>query len=252
MATVDIVVVGQSNALGQTNTRVNTTTAAQGAVLAWYENALGVGTDVTLKRIPWSPLDSRYKTYEYTGSRQFTGVPEAITHQLSVSYSHSVRLFTFAVGASRYYDHWADSWTTGYGFTEQAQHGLAQALASRKYPGTPSRRIIVSIHGESDAADATAAAAYDTSLGAVVTALRNTLSNANTHAVIVQLHSSCSSANTATVRTKQSDWVAAQGASKATLIDGSTYTLHSDNLHYTEAGAQNLGYGIADIIHGLL
>lgn len=249
MSSVDIFFVGQSNVF-QTDTRTAAgSLLVQADVPAWTAIQIGVGTDLDLKVTPWSSLDSRYMTYSYSGSRQWCAAPEACVRRLVDTYGHSPRLFRYGVGASRFSDHWTSS---GYYFTAICQSQIAAALASTKYAGAPSRRIIVLIHGESDGVFLADANVYDTSMGTVVTALRTTLGDANTHVIVTQLPTWCSVPQLATVRTKQSDYVTAQGGSKATLLSRSSYADSGDHLHHSQAGAKDFGEAIADTINGLL
>lgn len=252
MSTVDIVVAGQSNCF-QTDTRTAAANLIQQPdVPAWYAMQLGVGTDLRLRVIPWQGIDCRYRSVVYNSSRQWVGTPEAMVRRLVDTYGHRPRLIHYAVGASRFADQWPDA---ALRFTAQAQQQIQEALASSLYPGTPARRFIVIIHGESDAQALVNANAYDTYLGTVVTALRTTLGDANTHTVVVQLSTNQNVGGTneiATVRTKQAAWVTAQGGSKATLIDSTPYAISADNIHRSQAGAKALGDAIADVIAPLI
>jgi hypothetical protein len=252
VSTVDLFFLGQSNVF-QTDTRDGPANILQqGDVPAWIAIQLGVGTDLRLKATPWQPLDARYQTLSYNSSRKWCGVPEFCVRRLVDTYAHAPRLIKYAVGASRFQDQWPDG---GHKLTTICKAQIAASLASTKYAGTPSRRIIVVIHGESDAQVTASANAYETSLDTVVSAIRTTLGDADTHAIIVQLNSNAvvgGDGAVATVRTAQAAWVTAQGGTKATLLDSSAYALSADSIHYSQSGAQGLGEGLADTIDGLL
>lgn len=249
MSTVDLFVVGQSNVF-QTDTRTGPANVLQQPdVPAWTLMQIGVGTDLRLRAVPWSPLDCRYLSLDYSASRQWCGAPAFAVRRLVDVHGHSPRLFFHGVGASRFFDHWptAGAWS----LTSICQSHIAAALASTKYPGAPSRRVIVTIHGESDGQNITAKAAYETSLGTVVSALRTTLGDANTHVIVVQLSTLAAITYVTDIRTAQAAYVTAQGAN-ATLIDPSSCALSGDSIHYSQAGASALGDLIADAVDALL
>lgn len=249
MSTVDLFVIGQSNVF-QTDTRTGPAgTLQQADVPAWYVMQIGVGTDVRLKATPWQPLDRRYAALSYNASRQWCGAPEFAVRSLVDTHGHSPRLFVHGVGASTFAAHWptAGAW----GLTALCQNQIAAALASTKYAGTPARRVIVTIHGESDGQVEAQSLVYETSLGTVVTALRTTLSDATCHVVVVQLSTLQSITYVTNIRAAQAAYVTAQGAN-ATLIDPSACALSGDSLHYSQAGAAALGLLIATAVDALL
>jgi hypothetical protein len=252
MSTIDLIVLGQSNCF-QTDTRTGPAgTLSQPDVPTFDVVLLGVGTDMAPKARGWQPLDSRYASFTYAASRQWCGIPEFMVRRLVDVYAHSPRLFRFACGASSIY---AD-WPTTYLLTSRAQKYLAAALASKRYAGTPSRRIIVTIQGESDTLTDAAADAYEASFGTWMTAIRTTLGDADTHVLCMQLNTNQSigvANGISRVRTAAATWCTGQGPTKATAYDPSALNgISADSIHYSQAGALAQGNALADLVDGLL
>lgn len=249
MSTVDIICAGQSNVF-QTDTRTGPSNIVQQPdVPVWSAMHLTI-SDMPLKVRPWSPLDARYVTYPFSGSRQWVAAPDFAVRRLVDVHGHSPRLIKYAMGASEFYSHWKNE-GGGAKLTQICAGQITAAFASTKYAGTPDRRVIVTIHGETDAQSATPAANYQASMEYVLSRLRAAAGSPNTHVIVVQLHNGGGMTHKATVRAAQIAWVAAQPAGTATLIDPSAIVGH-DGTHYTQAGASDLGALIADTIHGLL
>lgn len=252
MSSVDLIVVGQSNVF-QTDTR----TAAAGVlqqsdVPTWYAWHHTIST-LPLKVKPWASLDARYRSFPVTASRQWAAAPEFCVRRLIDTHGHQPRLIDYGVGSSRIYDHWP----TTYGFTAIAGIQIAAALAHPRYPGTPTRRVIVTIQGESDTQLQAAVDAYGTSYATWIAALRTAVGDANCHVICVQLNTnqSIGVANGLTdIRVLQAAWVA--GDANATIYDPSSLPsgggISGDSIHYSQAGSQALGEAIADIVDGLL
>lgn len=249
MSSVDLIFgCSQSNAF-QTDTRTGPAGVLQQAdVPAWLAMHLTI-SDMPLKVRPWSPLDARYMTFPFTASRQWVAAPEFTVRRLVDVHGHSPRLFKHAMGASEYYTHWKNE-GGGAKLTQIGTSQLAAAFASTKYAGTPDRRIIVTLHGETDAQSATPAANYQASMEYVLSRTRLAAGSATTHVIVVQLHNGGGMTYKADVRAAQVAWVAAQSGN-ATLIDPSAIAGH-DGTHYTQAGASDLGTLIADAVDALL
>lgn len=248
MSSVDLIFVGQSNVF-QTDTRTAPANIIQQPdVPAWLAMHLTI-SDMLLKVRPWSSLDARYMTYPFNGSRQWVAAPEFAVRHLIDTYGHEPRLFKHAMGASEFYTHWKNE-SGGAKLTQICQAQLAAAFVSTKYAGTPDARIIVTIHGETDAQSATPAANYQASMEYVLSRVRSTAGSANTHVIVVQLHNGGGMTYKTEVRDAQVAWVAAQG-SNATLIDPSAISGH-DGTHYTQDGAQALGILISNAVDEVL
>lgn len=247
MATIVIWGVGQSNELGQTQFRTNALTQVQANVKTWTVGVLNPA-EPQLKRTPgWVSLDARYKTYPNLGSRAFPGAAEARAYRLANEYGHTVYLFGFAVGGSRFFD----EWPTSYGWTAQLAHEIQQAKASRFYPASVDLEVIVCHEGESDAGFAPSADAFDVSYATVMSAARTAIGDPNCHVIATKPHSAGLSPFIATVRSKLDTWVASEGPAKATALDASAFEFW-DGQHHTDAGAQALGFAQGDLIYGLL
>lgn len=249
MSAVDLVFIGQSNCIPQTDTRSGSSALLQQAdVPAWSVVHLTAAGDVRMKVVPgWAGLDSRYLSFAYSGSRQWCGAPESCVRRLRDTYAHSPRLFRYACGSSTF----ADDWPTSKKLTQLCGDQIVASRASSKYPGAPSRTIIVTLHGESDGLGTLAVSlAYAANYQTVLAAVRSALGDATTHVIHCQLSTSCGVTYLANIRAAQAAWVA--GDAYATLLDMSPFTLGVDALHYTQSGAAAAGGAIADIVAGLL
>lgn len=249
MSTIDLIIWGsQSNAFQTTDRTGPAGVKIQTGVPAWTCVILNPGSG-RLKVAPRfsEGFQANKQTFPLSASREWCAAPEFAAYRLANTHGHSVRLMKFAIGASTYDGDWPNYASALMG------HYLGQALTAADYPGTPTLRVLVTIHGESDVN--TTSATYGDKIPGVISAAR-TRTGATTHVVVVQLNSAYNGgeADVATKRTAirdaQAAWVA--GDDDASLLDSSVATLGADSVHYAEAGATTLGNALADHIDGLL
>lgn len=180
-------------------------------------------------------LDTRFLTYPYLGSRIWCAIPHAMVYRLR-QLGHTPRLFSYAVGASPYQTDWKN--TIG----DQAATTLASALASRAYAALPApdKRVLVTIHGESDVSSP---GGYGADMVTCINKQLTAAGDLNMFTYIFQLNSAClgGGANVNTIRAAQANYVTTRGASKARLFDTSYQPLSVDQLHYLWANAKILG-----------
>lgn len=151
-------------------------------------------------------------------------------------------LVKVGIGSSGLNDHWKPTslypaiggdpnlFTQAVEFIQEAESEFARTLSA-----------IVWVQGESDALDATDAAAYETNLTALITALRVTWPSVPF--VYNRLNSSHTYTHKATVRTAQANVDAA--VSGTTMVDADGIALQGDGDHYTADGYIELGERLA-------
>lgn len=249
MSTVDCIFVGQSNTFYTDTRTAPAAVLQQPDVPAFDVNQYSVA-DLRVKARPWRPLDSRYVSYPQSASRQWCGAPEAAVRRLIDVHGHSPRMIRYGIGSSNIYADWPTTYRLNAIFTSY----VGAALASRRYPGTPNRRVIITIQGESDTLIQLAVDNYLASYTAWVTALRAAVGDPACHVICVQLNTAQSIGvlnGIADIRADQAAWVA--GDANATLLDPSPLGgISGDSIHYSQAGAAALGGAIADAVDALL
>lgn len=161
-------------------------------------------------------------------------------------YKSNFDIVEVAVSGSRAWDHWdpAGTYPTGTRLFDQM---ISYAQAAQSELGGTIVGAVISLNSN-DAANASAAPVFATSMNNIVTALRSAFPNIPI--VTYKLSVNCGNTFTSTVRT-QTDTFAA-GLTNGTVVNVDDIPLGADLIHYTADSYNALGDRLADALLTLL